>query len=152
MLYTLWQTAAFTTEEVAMANVDTLQLVGQDNGLIKSNPAEETLIKIAKMRSENVKASNNSRISRITNDALVYSVKYLRNRHRLSDEQIQNLSSEDLNRVPEMIFADKSKDVLLLGWIPIFGWVFAGKYFLFKSRVKFLRSLNKNLFNTANTK
>ena len=135
-----------------MANVDTLELIGQDNDLVKSNPAEETLIKIAKMRSENVKADNNSRISRMTNDALVYSVKYLRNRHWLSDEQIQNLSSEDLNRVPEMIFADKGKKVLLLGWIPIFGWVFAGKYFLFKSRVKFLRSLNKNLFNTANTK
>lgn len=135
-----------------MANVDTLELTSQSNGLIKSNPAEETLIKIAKMRSENVKASNNSKISRMTNNALVYSVKYLRNRHWLSDEQIQNLSSEDLNRVPEMIFADKGRKVLLLEWIPIFGWVFAGKYILFKSRVRFLRSLDENLFDKANTK
>ncbi len=134
-----------------MAKVDTLELVSQGDNLIRSTSAEETLKKIAKMKSENIKASNNNRISRMTNDVLVYIVKYLRNRHGLSDEQIQNLSSEDLNRVPEMIFADEGRKILLFGWITIFGGIFAGGYLLFKSRVKFLRSLDKNLFDKANT-
>lgn len=136
-----------------MASVDTLELVSQENSLIKSTPAEETLIKIAKMRSENVKASNDSinnrTISIIMDYVLIYSARYLKNRHHLSCQQITNLGSEDMNRVPEMIFADKGRKVLLLGWIPIFGWIFAGKYILFKSRVRFLRSLNKNFFDKA---
>ncbi|MEK7151711.1 MAG: hypothetical protein AAB784_03305 [Patescibacteria group bacterium] len=133
-----------------MANADTLELVRQEDGLIKSTPTEETLKKIAKMRVESVKASNNSRISRMTASALVYIVKYLRNKHYLSDDQIKNLSSEDLNRMPGIIIADRWKRTLLLGWIPLFGWVFAGKYFLFKSRVKFLKSLDENAFDKAN--
>ena len=133
-----------------MANVDTLELVGPEDGLIKSTPTEETLKRIAKMREANVKASNNSKISGMTRDALVYVVIYLRNNHYLSDGQIKELSSEDLNRIPELIFANRGIRVLFLGWIPIFGWVFAGKYILFKSRVKFLRSLDENIFDKAN--
>lgn len=99
------------------------------------------------MGAANVRASNNIRI---TTYALIYVVKYLRYRCNLSDYQISNLSSEDLNRIPEMIFADRGERVLLLGWIPIFGWVFAGKYLLFKSRVKYLRSLNETIFDKSN--
>lgn len=102
------------------------------------------------MRVASVRASNNSKISRMTAHALVYVVKYLRRRHHLSDDQIKNLSSEDLNRIPEMIFADRGKRVLLLGWTPIFGWVFAGQYLLFKSRVKYLRSLDETIFDKSN--
>lgn len=134
-----------------MASVDTLELVSQEDGLIKSTPAEKTIKKIAQMRTANIRVRNNRNVNRMTDVALEYVVEYLRCRHYLSKEQIQNLSSEDLNRVLEMIFADKGRKVLLLGWIPIFGWVFAVKYILFKSRVKFLRSLDKNLFNTADT-
>lgn len=133
-----------------MASVDTLELVSQENGLIKSTPTEETLKKIAKMRVESVRANNNSGISRMTAHALVYVVKYLRNKHDLSDDQIKNLSSEDLNRIPGIIIADNGKRALLLGWIPLFGWVFAGKYILFKSRVKFLKSLDENMFDKVN--
>ncbi len=133
-----------------MANVGTLELVSEEGGLIKSTPTEETMKRIAKMRIASVKASNNSKISRMTRDALVYVVKYLRNKHYLSDDQIKELSSEDLNRIPELIFVARGIQVLSVGWIPIFGWVFAGKYILFKSRVKFLRSLDENIFDKAN--
>lgn len=133
-----------------MASVDTLELMSQENGLIKSTPAEETLKKIAQMRVVSVRASNNSKISNMTLDALVYVVKYLRHRHHLSDNQIESLSSEDLNRIPEIIFADRDKRVLLLGWIPLFGWIFAGRYLLFKSKVKYLRSLDKTIFDKSN--
>lgn len=139
-----------------MANVDTLELVSQDNGLIKSTPAEETLVKIVKMRAENVKANTNSRMcsrmGRMSNGVLVYCVKYLKNRHWLSNEQIYSLSSEDLNRIPEIIFAERGRKVLLWGWVPIFGWVFAGKYISFKNRVRFLRSFDKNIFDKGDIK
>jgi hypothetical protein len=137
-------------EEIIMASVDALELVSQEEGLIKSTPTEETMKRITKMRVASVKASNNSKISRMTRDALVYTVKYLRNRHYLSDDQIKELSSEDLNRIPGLIFADRGTRVLSFGWIPLFGWIFAGKYILFKSRVKFLRSLDENIFDKAN--
>lgn len=133
-----------------MANVDTLELVSQENGLIKLTPAEETIKKIAQMKVVSVRASNNSKISRMSAHAFVYVVQYLRRRHYLSDDQIRNLSSEDLNRIPEMIFADRGKRALLLGWAPLFGWIFAGKYLLFKSRVKYLRQLDENMFDAAN--
>lgn len=133
-----------------MAGVNTLELVSQENSLIKSTPAEETIKRISQMRIAGVRASNNSKISRMTCHALVYVVKYLRCRHYLSDDQIKNLSSEDLNRIPEMIFADRGKWALLLGWIPLFGWIFAGKYILFKSRVRFLKSLDENIFDKTN--
>lgn len=133
-----------------MAKVDVLEWTSQEEGLIKSTPTEETMKRITKMKIASVRASNNSKISRMTNDALVYVVKYLRNNHYLSDDQIKELSSEDLNRIPEMIFAARWIRVLSLGWIPLFGWVFAGKYILFKRRVKLLRSLDKNIFDKVN--
>lgn len=135
-----------------MANIDTPELMSQENGLIKPTPAEETIKKITQMRVASVRANNNSMISWITSEALVYVVKYLRHRHQLSDDQIENLSSEDLNRIPEMIFADRGKRALLLGWIPFFGWTFAGQYLLFKSRVKYLRSLDETIFDKSNIK
>ncbi|MBI4160638.1 MAG: hypothetical protein HY506_01910 [Candidatus Yanofskybacteria bacterium] len=133
-----------------MARVCDLKLIGQEDGLVKSTPTEETMKRIAKMRIASVKARNNSKISRMTRDALVYVVKWLRNNHDLSDDQIEKLSSEDLNRMPELIFAARGIQALSIGWIPLFGWVFAGKYILFKSRVKFLRSLDENIFDKAN--
>lgn len=137
-----------------MANIDTLELASQENGLIIPTPVEETLKKLAQMKvasiRDNVRNENQIKIGRITFDALVYMIKYLKHRHRLSENQIQNLSSEDLNRIPEIIFADQGKKVLLLGWIPLFGWIFASQYLIFKSRVKYLRSLDKTIFNKLN--
>ena len=133
-----------------MASVDTLELVRQEKGLIKSTPTEETMQKIKKMRIENVKAGNNSKISRMSKNALVYVVKYLRTNHYLSDSQIKELSSEDLNRIPEIIFSERKIWILSFGWIPIFGWIYAYEYISFKSRIKFLRSLDKNIFDKKN--
>lgn len=133
-----------------MATVDTLELVSQENGLVKPTPAEETIKKIAQMRVANIRAKNNSKLSQMSANALIYIVKYLRRRQYLSDDQIKNLGSEDLNRIPEMIFADRGNRVLLLGWVPIFGWIFMGQYLLFKSRVSYLRSLDETIFNKAN--
>ena len=128
-----------------MTELDTLTT--QNNKLIKSTPLEETALKIAKMKAESLKCSDVSRIRYAMFDALVYVVKYLRHNKDISDKQINNLSSQDLNYVPEMIFAERGQRILLLGWIPIFGWIYAGKYLAFKKRVKFLRSLGGDIFD-----
>lgn len=130
-----------------MTSVDTLELVSQDQGLIKSTPTEETIKKIIQMQVANIRANNDDLTSWMTVHTLVYVIKYLRRRYDLSDDQIINLSSEDLNRMPEIIFADRGKWILLLGWVPIFGWIFAGKYLVFKNRVKYLRSLDETIFD-----
>jgi hypothetical protein len=46
-----------------------------------------------------------------------------------------------------MIFAERKRNVLLLVWIHIFGWIFAGEYLMFRKRVKFLRSIRNNIFD-----
>lgn len=130
-----------------MANVGTLELVSQENGLIKSTPAEETLIRLAKMRAESMKAEN-GKIRIIAVSSLRYIVQYFRRKQGFSIKQVENLSSEDLNRLPDIILRERAKKILLLGWIPIFGWYFAGEYFLFNNRIKFLRLLgNEEVFD-----
>lgn len=119
-----------------MTSVDALELVSQENVLIKSTPAEETLIRLAKI--DAVRAINNTRV--IT---LAYIVEYLIGRHHLLNKQIMDLSSEYLSRMPEIIFSDRRRRALLFGWIPIFGWIFAFDYIRFKTRVKFLRAINR---------
>ncbi len=128
-----------------MANVDALELVSQEEGLIKSTPVEETLVRLKGIRVESMQAEN-GKVRIRTLDALQYIVQYLRRNLGFSVQQVRDLSSEDLNRLPEIIFAAREKKVLLLGWLPLFGWCFMGSYFLFKSRVKFLRSLDRNVF------
>lgn len=132
-----------------MASIDTPKLASQKNGLTKATPTEETLKKIDQMMAKSVRANNHTEISWMAHCALVYVVTYLKHRYNLSNDQIRNLSSEDLNRMPEIIFADQGKWVLLLGWIPIFGWFFAGRYLLFKGRVRYLRSLDETIFDKS---
>lgn len=129
-----------------MANIDTLELVNQENGLIKSTPTEETRIKLIKMRAESIRAEN-GKIRNMTFNSLEYVVQYLRCKQGFSIKQVESLSSEDLNRLPEIIIAERAKKVLLLGWIPLFGWIFAGQYLLFKSNIIFLKSLDDSIFN-----
>ncbi len=128
-----------------MTGINALELLDQEKGLIKPTPMEETLKKIAGMRVENITTNNNSLINRSAINALLYVIRYLKKKHYLSDEQILGLTREDLNRIPEIIFAERGKRVLLLGWIPLFGWIYAVNYILFKNRIKFLRSLGENM-------
>lgn len=112
-----------------MVNHNMLELVNKDKDydLIGNTPIEETLIRIKQMRVESMRAEN-GKIRVKTLLALLYVVKYLRTGLGFSVQQVRALSTEDLNRMPDLIFAERERKVLLLGWIPIFGWIFASQY------------------------
>ena len=140
----------FQGDLVARPEASTVTSNGE---LIKaSTPAEETALKIARMRADALECSNHEKIREIQTDALAYIVQYLRNSKDLSNDQIKSLGSKDLSNVPEMIFAEKRRTVLLLGWIPFFGWAFACKYLKFKFDISFLKSSEPgdDIFKGAN--
>ena len=113
----------------------------QNNGLVKpATPTEEIAIEIA-MKIAARKRRNMKR------KAAVYIIEYLGSCVDFSRGEVETLTLNDLNNLPELIFMKKRKRVIMFGWFPILGWVFTVRYLLFKSRVKFLRSLSENIFD-----
>jgi hypothetical protein len=125
----------------------------QDQELIELTPLEETVQKITRIKQQNkirdldcrvVKKGKKRRLR-----AGSYIIQHLYFTEGLSRTQIKDLSTEDFNRLPEMVLARRRWKALLLGWIPIFGWVYAYRYLLFKKRMWSLESLHTNdrMFN-----
>lgn len=134
-----------------MNDVKTARLTGPNSGLIKpATPAEKAREKIHMLREKNYNAERTERIRRrVSKDkqkTIKYVVGYLIWHYSLSIAQIRNLGEEDFNNLPEVILAEKKAKVILLGWFPLFGWIYAIKYIWFKRRIKFLKSCNENIF------
>lgn len=127
------------------------QAVTTEENMVKpASPAEKTREKILNLRREDYEIANEKTIENrkwvAQEKSLKYAIRYLRWHYRLSNPQIINLPPEDYNNLPEIISAEKKLKVMLLGWIPIFGWGYAVKYILFRKRIKFLKSRNENLY------
>ena len=123
--------------------------------LIKSNPIEKTIIRMDRGSRKTMKKREERAFFNWVTEYIFYFIAKRNLSLSTSIKEVKafirhNLNAEDLNHMPEIIFTEEKKSVRLYGWIPVFGWIYAYKHWLFKKRIGFLKSfMGEQMFSVS---
>lgn len=117
-IYSRANSCPFTTEEIGVANVDTLELVSQENGLIKSStPVEQVLFQIKFSQKENITSRYNDReAERLQKKICELFLELVEHIYKLDKEQLLQFNDVQIESLAEYVYL-RTKNRAFIGGI-----------------------------------